>query len=180
MYVCIYFVHHHWVRLCSSFAAGYSKYWESVCGTLMLKSLMKHSASSHKIKKACQHDSSLILYSLKIWELWSLCNVCACVWVSESLSMTEEARMSSCAQLLFTYLFLKEPRTLPCRATDRPHSGTKTQHCTLKLNLWLLYFLPPNNFSWETLLNQTLFYSIWLPERQKQRKTTANHHQNWF
>lgn len=48
-----------------------SKYWEAVCGTLMVKCLMKHSwlsASRHKIKKAAQHDNNLTFcsYTLKI------------------------------------------------------------------------------------------------------------------
>lgn len=65
-HVCIYiyiFADSYWVRLCSSCVAGYSRYGGAgVCGTHMLKSPTNHSwasASSHKIKKAAQHDSSL-------------------------------------------------------------------------------------------------------------------------
>lgn len=75
-------------------------------------------------------QQSYILHS-KIWELLSLCTMLLSFFISgpmcasESLSAMAESSMFSCARLLFTYSFLKEPRTFPHRAAERPTVAPK-------------------------------------------------------
>lgn len=90
-------------------------------------------------------------------------------------------RRQACFLMSSYYLLiLKKPRTLPCRETERPTVVLKDR--ISHLNFRLLY-LPANNFSWETPLNQTFFHSIWLQGWQKDinnANATATQDQTYF
>lgn len=90
-------------------------------GLLLQATKSKRQLSMTAVLHSALQDLRIVIPLHNATEFFISGPVCA----SESLSAMAESSMFSCARLLFTYSFLKEPRTFPHRAAERPTVAPK-------------------------------------------------------
>lgn len=150
-------VHSHWAQLLSSCVECiYGCCGNSVQDTrakLSHETLLALCSEPHNLKGSSAWQRFHILHencNLAEKKVTVCVSACASFTVCE-LCYCQHRKRQDRFLVLCCYLLIQEPRTFPCRATDRPSVALKYRVAHLRQNLWPLYFFPVNNFFWEIL-----------------------------